>query len=34
MPTRRVAGEVLPAADPTMRHNPALGIMAVMPISA
>jgi hypothetical protein len=27
MPTRRVAGEALPAADPTMRHNPTLGIM-------
>jgi hypothetical protein len=27
MPTRRMAGEALPAADPTMRHNPAIGIM-------
>ena len=32
--TRRVAGEALPAVDQTMRHNPALGIMTVMPISA
>jgi hypothetical protein len=32
--TRRVAGEALPAVDQTMRHNPALGIMAFMPISA
>jgi hypothetical protein len=29
-----VAGEALPAVDQTMRHNPALGIMAFMPISA